>query len=79
MLAVPKNFADQKYYDQHPYEVDLAHVGQGNWRAFRALGISLQEVVQIAEGWKAVFSGITRPWLCWNVDDDWSLVQQKII
>src|SRR6185437_7853771 len=29
--------------------------------------------------WKDRLSGIEKPWLCWNVDSDWCLVQQKLV
>ncbi|MGH7071106.1 MAG: hypothetical protein ACREFO_13990 [Acetobacteraceae bacterium] len=79
MLTVPSSFQNANFVIQFPYEVDLAHVGIGHWRAFRALGVSLPEVMDIARGWAASFAGIDRPWLCWHVDDDWSLVQQRLV
>lgn len=75
MLLIPPTFLDLSYSDNHPYEVELAHVGQGNWRAFRTIGISLSDTMDIARSWSAPFYGIDRPWLCWHVDDDWSMVQ----
>lgn len=79
MLNIPKVYENAAYSDNHPYEVELAHVGQGNWRAFRAIGISLREVMDIASGWAGSLRGIARPWLCWHVDGDWSLVQQRLV
>lgn len=79
MLLIPPTFLDLSYSDNHPYEVELAHVGQGNWRAFRTIGISLSDTMDIARSWSAPFYGIDRPWLCWHVDDDWSMVQQRLV
>ena len=79
MLFIPSSYLDLTYSDNHPYAVDLAHVGQGNWRAFRAIGISLSEVLDIARSWSDFFAGIDRPWLCWHVDDEWSIVQQRLV
>lgn len=79
MLVIPGEYLNPVYSDGHPYEVELAHVGQGNWRAFRTIGFSLSDFLEIARGWAAEFSGIDRPWLCWNVDDEWSVVQQRLV
>lgn len=79
MLQIPNDFREMKYFDGHAYDVELAHVGQGNWRAFQALGVSLLEVLEIAKSWSGMFSGIEKPWLCWNVDSDWSMVQQQLV
>lgn len=79
-LTIPGTFADAKYV-KHPgeYKLELAHAGQGSWRAFRAVGLDLAEVMAIASSWSAEFAGIERPWLCWNIDDDWCLAQQKLV
>lgn len=79
-LTIPGAFADAAYV-KHPgeYQLELAHAGQGSWRAFRAVGLDLAQVSEIASSWAAEFAGIERPWLCWNVDEDWCLVQQRLV
>ncbi|MDR3439938.1 hypothetical protein [Telmatospirillum sp.] len=78
-LQLPGRVVDQTFMKHPEYPLELAHVGQGNWRAFRALGLDLQRVMEIAGGWSASLEGIDRPWLCWNVDDDWCLIQQRLV
>lgn len=75
----PDGYRKSPYFDNHPYAVDLAHTRQGNWRAFRAVGYDLNQVFEAAREWRAELSDIKRPWLCWHVDNDWSLVQQKLV
>lgn len=29
--------------------------------------------------WRRQLDGVQKPWLCWNVDHDWCLVQQKLV
>ena len=78
-LVIPTQYRNPEYSDGHPYAVELAHVGQGNWRAFRTLGLDLRAVLDIARSWAPALAGIERPWLCWAVDEDWSLVQQRLV
>jgi hypothetical protein len=58
---------------------EWAKVGQGNWRAFRHVGFDLSRVERASQRWAEALHGITRPWLCWNVDEEWCLVQQKLV
>ena len=53
--------------------------GQGNWRAFRHIGFDLARVEAASQNWAKALQGIARPWLCWNIDEEWCLVQQKLI
>ena len=57
----------------------LHRAGQGNWTSFRDAGLDLSQVMKVAEGWASHFRGVDRPWLCWNVDEDWCLVQQRLV
>ena len=57
----------------------LHRAGQGNWEAFRSAGIDLSKVMSVAESWAQHLRGVERPWLCWNVDEDWCLVQQRLV
>lgn len=50
--------------------------GAGDWKYF---SIPLQQIFEIAAGWKTIFAGIEKPWLCWNVSPRWCLLQQKLV
>ena len=54
-------------------------VGQGNWQAFEAVRFDINRVYDAAEGWSRALSGIEKPWLCWNIDSDWCLAQQRLV
>jgi len=61
-------------------ENELLHrAGTGNWRALQDLGMSLEPVFEAARPWAEALRGVERPWLCWNVDSDWCLVQQRLV
>lgn len=49
-------------------------VGTGDWRFF---DLPMERVHEAAADWKEQLTGVEEPWLCWNVDPDWSLVQQR--
>lgn len=51
-------------------------VGTGDWSGFN---FPLEEVFEIAAGWKTILAGIEKPWLCWNVSPRWSVLQQKLV
>jgi len=50
--------------------------GTGNWRALRR---SVEELAAAASVWQAALGAVQKPWLCWNMNDDWCLLQQKLI
>lgn len=50
--------------------------GKGNWTAFDR---PVEEIFSAAEDWKRALAGVDLPWLCWNVDPDWCLLQQKLV
>jgi hypothetical protein len=52
------------------------HIGKGNWRVF---DLPIERVFTAGRRWAEVLSGIERPWLCWHIDHDWSLVQQRLV
>jgi len=57
--------------------VDDDHrAGTGNWSAFAR---NMNDVHTAAEDWKRAVAGIEKPWLCWNINDEWCAFQQKII
>lgn len=57
--------------DQGPYRV-----GVGNWSAFN---LPLEAIFSAAERWRSALQGVRLPWLCWNVDPGWCLVQQRLV
>lgn len=54
----------------------MFRTGQGDWEA---CAIDLDRIRAAAEGWRRQLAGVERPWLCWNVDPDWCLVQQRLV
>lgn len=53
--------------------------GIGNWQAFNLTVFSAHHIRHAAKEWGAAISGVDLPWLCWNVDPDWCLVQQRLV
>lgn len=51
-------------------------IGTGNWRAF---DFPWERVLQAASVWSRAVAGRRHLWLCWNVNDDWCLLQQKLV
>lgn len=50
--------------------------GTGHWRFW---DLSMDEVRAAAMRWAEAVKGIDRPWLCWNMNDRWCLLQQKLV
>ncbi len=50
--------------------------GTGNWAT---CSISMEVIWQAAADWKRQLEGVEKPWLCWNVNDRWCILQQKLI
>lgn len=57
--------------DQRPYRI-----GVGNWGAFN---LDMKIIRSSAERWRMALRGVEQPWLCWNVDPDWCIVQQRLV
>jgi len=57
-------------------EDQLYKTGMGNWKH---LAINLDSIFEAAEDWKARIAPIKKPWLVWNVDSSWCLLQQKLV
>lgn len=57
--------------DQAPYRI-----GVGNWSAF---DLRMELVYAAAQRWRSLLDGVARPWMCWNVDSDWCLMQQRLV
>lgn len=53
--------------------------GIGNWEAFNLTAFSIDDVLHAAQAWASVLKGVERPWLCWNVNHDWCLAQQRLV
>lgn len=51
-------------------------IGVGNWSAF---DLEMEVIRKAAERWQGELRGVERPWICWNVDPDWCLVQQRLV
>ena len=51
--------------------------GVGDWKHFPPDRVD--EIVRAAEDWRAELAGISRPWLCWCVNDEWCYLQQKLV
>ena len=78
-LTLPGRIVNPDYARYADYDIELAQFGQGQWPAFRALNIDLEELTNIAMEWGRQLESIDRPWLCWNVNDDWCFVQQRLV
>lgn len=50
--------------------------GMGNWEAW---GDDVDPIFRAAEKWAVALKGVAYPWLCWNVDSDWCLLQQRLV
>lgn len=50
--------------------------GTGNWGAF---DLSLAEVMDATRKWKSEIGNQEKLWLCWNISDRWSQLQQRMI
>jgi len=59
-----------------PSSDDLHRTGMGNWAA---CALSLGALLEKAKSWRDELEGISHPWLCWNVDPDWCLLQQRMV
>jgi hypothetical protein len=58
---------------------DAMRAGIGDWSGFMCSPYTIHDVLDAAESWKAALNGVERAWLCWNVDPDWCLVQQRMV
>jgi hypothetical protein len=48
----------------------------GNWGACT---IPVDRLLAVASGWQRSVAGIDKLWLCWNVDHDWCVLQQRLV
>lgn len=49
--------------------------GKANWKGFQ---LPLADIVGEAKSWASICAGHDKLWLCWNVDPEWCIVQQKL-
>jgi hypothetical protein len=75
--GLPLMEADVQAPDLSLDEIRYA-AGGGNWRRFAQSGKTLDDVYASAADWADALKGVAKPWLCWNVDPDWCLVQQRL-
>ena len=50
--------------------------GAGDWASFDR---PIDTLYEAAEDWKQELKGIEKPWLCWNVSERWTLLQQRLV
>lgn len=65
----------EKFQGSEAQRREHFRAGRGNWEAF---SFSMGSVWAAAKEWAEAIEGIEKPWLCWNVDPDWCLVQQRL-
>lgn len=51
--------------------------GVGDWQLFTQEDRVKVELA--AQQWQAALAGIEKPWLCWCVNDNWCIIQQKLV
>jgi hypothetical protein len=55
----------------------LAQLGKGDWEGFNP---ELLPVFQkAAASWRRELGSTQKPWLCWHVDPDWCMLQQRLV
>ena len=50
--------------------------GTGNWDAYRS---GMDRIYASAEKWRTALRDVKQPWLCWNIDDEWCSIQQRLV
>jgi hypothetical protein len=55
---------------------ESGRIGTGNWEAWSE---DISAIEHASLKWKEKLEGVNKPWLCWCLDDDWSILQQKLI
>ncbi len=67
------------YYQKPGWKVAISKRGKpgtGDWGAFKR---PFAEVESAAGEWKRALGNVERPWLCWNINDEWCVVQQRLV
>lgn len=60
-------------------EISRFKLGTGNWKALPDSGVTLDEILAAAKEWGETLKGVEKPWLCWNVDPHWNVIQQRLV
>lgn len=55
------------------------YAGIGNWGGFNASPFTYHDILTVSKDWATALARVERPWLCWNVDPDWCLLQQRMV
>jgi hypothetical protein len=50
--------------------------GTGDWAEFRQ---PVERIYEAAAEWKRQLRGVEKPWLCWNINNRWCALQQRMI
>jgi hypothetical protein len=53
--------------------------GIGSWLGVHEAKLPIGVLLREASRWGERLEGIEKPWLCWNVDSDWCVVQQRLV
>jgi hypothetical protein len=69
---------DLKSENATPQNISMRS-GIGNWKAFLQSGFSVDDIFASAREWSTALRGVEKPWLCWNVNADWCVVQQRLV
>jgi hypothetical protein len=51
-------------------------IGVGSWKYWT---LGMESIYEAAEEWETALHGIVYPWLCWDIDDRWCALQQKLV
>lgn len=54
----------------------IGRSGTGNWEFF---DVPMEIVEEAAGKWREQVASISKPWLCWNMNKKWCLLQQKLV
>jgi hypothetical protein len=66
-------------YTQKPgwrVAISKGKIGTGDWSAFQR---PVEEIYAGASDWKRALGDVERPWLCWNINDEWCVFQQRLV
>jgi len=70
---VPEDDYDISFEQRH----EMCKIGCGTWATFPK--DRLDFLFESVKNWRKALEGIEKPWLCWCIDDEWCLVQQRLV